>query len=642
MNQMQNPEFRGRAPNGGPNRMASKIRSSGRNTIVLCFDGTGNKFHGDSSDSNILKIFRMLDRSSGLGFHYYQPGIGTYVTTTSLSTKGTIERFKNWYRKTKDTAVGTNFDQHVVGGYKFLMQYYSPGDDIFMFGFSRGAYTARFLAEMLDWIGLITFGNEEMVQFAWRTFSNWKQLVNSQDPDCQKRQQKAYEFMVSFRETFSRPVKRIRYLGLFDTYSAKSSAKVIRHAVSIDERRAKFRSDLIAPDTRHKKETDAAVLAHMQEKGDKDLHLHKPASREPNRFRRPSTAQKGMGKDSGINGEETDRNRFRRASMPLDGGARGFEAKETDPFRRASVPLKIGITTDRGDFKPLLDPFPEHERHNDRLGSGSITRYRTRSRSRSRSTCGSGDRSRRESPHGHSYDTINTPSDDESEVDEDEEEQDIEELWFSGGHGDIGGGWQLEEGEVPLAHLPLVWIVLEAKKAGLQLDEDKMRMMGCFDDSDMLTSDTPGLPKIEVSPESGKEVAAGSEGGEMRFGDRILHCSTKSRTHDCLAFDQGLPSLSVFIWSVMEWIPFKRMDLRDDGSWNPIRWPLPRGEVRDMPDEAKVHHSAIKRMQANPHYRPGNLILGGGGRGMKKAPADAGIGEWELVGKKGDLLGECF
>ena len=32
--------------------------------LVLCFDGTGNKFKGDDSDSNILKIFRMLDRNS--------------------------------------------------------------------------------------------------------------------------------------------------------------------------------------------------------------------------------------------------------------------------------------------------------------------------------------------------------------------------------------------------------------------------------------------------------------------------------------------------------------------------------------------------------------------------------------------------
>jgi hypothetical protein len=69
--------------------------------------------------------------------------------------------------------------------------------------------------------------------------------------------------MMAFRETFARPVKPIRFLGLFDTvnsvprfenalmartkfpYTARSSARVIRHAVSIGERRAKFRQDLI-------------------------------------------------------------------------------------------------------------------------------------------------------------------------------------------------------------------------------------------------------------------------------------------------------------------------------------------------------------------------------------------------------------
>lgn len=55
-----------------------------------------------------------------------------------------------------------------MGGYKFLMRYYNPGDDIYFFGFSRGAYTARFLAEMLDHVGLLSAGNEEMCHFAWK------------------------------------------------------------------------------------------------------------------------------------------------------------------------------------------------------------------------------------------------------------------------------------------------------------------------------------------------------------------------------------------------------------------------------------------------------------------------------------------
>lgn len=47
-------------------------RNRGVRKLVLCFDGTGNKFHGDDSDSNILKIFRMLDRTADDQYHYYQ------------------------------------------------------------------------------------------------------------------------------------------------------------------------------------------------------------------------------------------------------------------------------------------------------------------------------------------------------------------------------------------------------------------------------------------------------------------------------------------------------------------------------------------------------------------------------------------
>jgi len=97
-------------PNPHPQRQRKKF--------ILCFDGTGNKFSGTDADSNILKIYRMLDRSDESQFHYYQPGIGTYVTTKSLSHTSRIDRFKSWYAKAKDSAVGTSFDEHVMGGYR--------------------------------------------------------------------------------------------------------------------------------------------------------------------------------------------------------------------------------------------------------------------------------------------------------------------------------------------------------------------------------------------------------------------------------------------------------------------------------------------------------------------------------------------
>jgi hypothetical protein len=102
-----------------------------------------------------------------------------------------------------------------------------------------------------------------MARFAWKTFQKWQ--IRQERTEEEKKQKKyLLDFMCAFRETFSRPVRRIRFLGLFDTvnsvprfenawmqrskfpYTARSTAKVVRHAVAIDERRAKFRQDLIS------------------------------------------------------------------------------------------------------------------------------------------------------------------------------------------------------------------------------------------------------------------------------------------------------------------------------------------------------------------------------------------------------------
>lgn len=99
--------------------------------------------------------------------------------------------------------------------YKFLMQTYED-DDIFIFGFSRGAYVARFLATMLDHVGLLSAGNEEMARFAWKAFARWQQRQDGTEEDAKKKSE-MFSYLQAFRETFSRPVRRIRFLGLFDT-----------------------------------------------------------------------------------------------------------------------------------------------------------------------------------------------------------------------------------------------------------------------------------------------------------------------------------------------------------------------------------------------------------------------------------------
>ena len=115
--------------------MAPKTR---RRALILCFDGTGNKFQGNSGDSNIIKIYSAIDRQSADVHCYYQPGIGTYIEDSALSKTSRLARIRSWYMKAKDQAIGTSFDRHVMGGYEFLMANYTEDDDIYFFGFSRG------------------------------------------------------------------------------------------------------------------------------------------------------------------------------------------------------------------------------------------------------------------------------------------------------------------------------------------------------------------------------------------------------------------------------------------------------------------------------------------------------------------------
>lgn len=57
-----------------------------------------------------------------------QPGIGTYIESKSLSHTSVPARLNSWLQKSKDSAVGSSFDKHVMQAYQFLMRYYSSGD----------------------------------------------------------------------------------------------------------------------------------------------------------------------------------------------------------------------------------------------------------------------------------------------------------------------------------------------------------------------------------------------------------------------------------------------------------------------------------------------------------------------------------
>jgi uncharacterized protein (DUF2235 family) len=205
----------------------------GRN-IVLCLDGTSNQYL--ATNTNVVKLYAMLDRARNDQLSYYQPGIGTFPPP------GVWGRLKRWFVTRLDLAIAWLLSDHVTDAYRFLMRYYQEGDSIFIFGFSRGAYTARAVAAMLYKVGLLTQGNEELIPFAWDMFRR------EHDPVLYN----------GFQKTFCRPVT-IHFLGLWDTVSSVGWAwdpqhfqftennpgvEIVRHAVSLDERRAYFVQNL--------------------------------------------------------------------------------------------------------------------------------------------------------------------------------------------------------------------------------------------------------------------------------------------------------------------------------------------------------------------------------------------------------------
>lgn len=215
--------------------------------LVLCLDGTSNRYKRDNT--NVLKLFAMLDRSRTDQVVYYQPGIGT------ITPIGETSRLRRWFLRVIDLAFGILLKQHCLGAYRFLMQTYQPGDRIYIFGFSRGAYTARVLAGMVQAVGLLPPNNDEMVDFAWKLYKK-----APQDPA-------QWKLINGFRKIFSVGPRRptIELLGLWDTVSSvrylwrnlafqhtrdNPSVAHVRHAVALDERRAYFRQNLWSPTAR--------------------------------------------------------------------------------------------------------------------------------------------------------------------------------------------------------------------------------------------------------------------------------------------------------------------------------------------------------------------------------------------------------
>jgi len=406
---------------------------------------------------------------------YYQAGIGTYIkpqVATPMAAR---------MSKVLDEAVAWNLDAHVMDGYEFLMQNYEAGDRICIFGFSRGAYTARGLAGMIHKVGLLPACNHQQVPFAYKMYTSVDEL--------------GWQQSNAFKKAFSIDVP-IEFVGVWDTVNSvgliphrlpfttsNTIVRTFRHAVSLDERRAKFKANL---------------------------------------WNRPNASEAKLG----VTGQKpTVEHQHTMNGHP-----------KHRPSNLAAMEMK---------FTMMESKDPRHA----------------------------------------------------------ERPTDVEEVWFSGCHCDVGGG--SVDNDIPhsLARITLRWMIRECFKTetGIMFTCEGLRNAGL--DPTMLypyvQKRPPPLPisnsQLQYIPRAPSKPSADA--------DNAVQVVKSEEEHELLdAMSPIYDQLKLAVpWWILELIPVKQHFQKGDNSWSSyIAWNLGRGRFipKQLKNTIKIHRSVKMRMDA--------------------------------------------
>lgn len=206
--------------------------------LVVCADGTWNRPEEDIQKdfpTNVLKLARAVTPvTNGIKQHvFYDWGLGSYHNQITAG------------------AMGSGIHKNILDGYRYIVQNYTEGDKIYLFGFSRGAYTVRALSGLINNCGILKRVDANLINSAWKMY---KSPNNNNRPNG--------EAAKSFREQHCYPSKKVHFIGVWDTvgalgvpfslmglfsqhdefYDSKMGSNIsfARHALALDEQRIDF------------------------------------------------------------------------------------------------------------------------------------------------------------------------------------------------------------------------------------------------------------------------------------------------------------------------------------------------------------------------------------------------------------------
>lgn len=206
------------------------IHSPPGQKLIVLFDGTWNDPQDQTNVYLLSQCIQPFDSNGLRERFFYDPGVGTSRFTRFLG--GTT---------------GWGLTENLMQGYEWLAKHYHGGEEIWIFGFSRGAYTARSLGGLIRKCGLLKTTTPALLKQANKLYRNKSLSPNAKE--C-----------IAFREAYSDSVK-VHFLGVWDTVGAlgvpgtffsergmfawhdtKLSSWVTNafHAVALDEHRAAY------------------------------------------------------------------------------------------------------------------------------------------------------------------------------------------------------------------------------------------------------------------------------------------------------------------------------------------------------------------------------------------------------------------
>ncbi|MBM3546085.1 MAG: DUF2235 domain-containing protein [Alphaproteobacteria bacterium] len=230
--------------------------------VVVCCDGTWNTPDqtdgGVPAPTNVTRLYNALLKGmvgADQQLCYYHPGVGTDP---------------GWFSKLTGGGLGDGLDRNIMSGYRYLCEHYEAGAEIFLFGFSRGAYTARSLGGMIGCCDILDIrGVKESDAWA-RIETVFREGYREGDPDARTAARKEWAKRGWTFHPTKDGITPIRFVGVWDTVGSLGvpdyfsvlnllddpkdhsfhdtrlgkAVETARHAIAIDEMRGSFQPTL--------------------------------------------------------------------------------------------------------------------------------------------------------------------------------------------------------------------------------------------------------------------------------------------------------------------------------------------------------------------------------------------------------------